>query len=398
MSSKQDKFVRADVSARQDGARLIRQADFDAPLPSNRKAAIGGCADMSWEDGLAARLGAISFNVGKDISVQVTGKSWKQLTRYFKGSPAPAGVLKALTDAAGVSPNYILNGAFFVTKDTEIERLIIDRQIALMHESGDTALADRFRKRAAYLGTLGAALLNRGIAPHSYQEYLRQDFRHARDDIDPRHVAEIQRAFGLREVGKPVPSSDMPAGRVGNQESPESLALSDIVEQYPSRGITVPRISDEPGTDSEPERAPGREVFLAIPRYDLTLSAGDGAFVDRAEVLDAVPFSKGFLWRTLKRSSVDGLILLMARGDSIEPTIGDEDLVMVDMGEKDLQGGLMAFVIDDTAYIKRLRPLIDGGIEIVSDNSDLYPPQRLDRDRLGELRIIGRIKWIGRVV
>ena len=90
--------------------------------------------------------------------------------------------------------------------------------------------------------------------------------------------------------------------------------------------------------------------------------------------------------------------MLDARGDSMEPTISDGDLVMVDTRQTDLQGGLMAFVLDDAAYIKRLRPLMGDGLEIISDNKEIYPPERIDRNRLGEMQIIGRIRWIGRVI
>jgi len=139
------------------------------------------------------------------------------------------------------------------------------------------------------------------------------------------------------------------------------------------------------------------EVLPQVPRYDLQLSAGSGAFIDRAQLLDHIPFTPAFLRRKLGRSTTDGLVMLEARGDSMEPTLGNGDLVMVDMRERDLQGGLMAFVYNDTAFIKRLRPLI-GGVEIISDNADLYKPELIDRAQLDELQIIGRVRWIGRVV
>jgi len=144
--------------------------------------------------------------------------------------------------------------------------------------------------------------------------------------------------------------------------------------------------------------ASGAGELPAIPRYDLSLSAGAGTFIDRAPLLDYIPFTEAFLRRKLGRTSTDGLVMLDARGDSMEPTIGDGDLVMVDMREQDLQGGLMAFVFDDTAFIKRLRPQIGGGVEIVSDNAELYPPQWIDRERLGQLQLIGRVRWVGRVL
>ena len=133
-----------------------------------------------------------------------------------------------------------------------------------------------------------------------------------------------------------------------------------------------------------------------VPHFDLAMSAGGGAFNDRAAVRDFLPFPAVILRRLVGRASADGLAIVDARGDSMEPTIGDGDLVLVDTHDKTLQDGLMAFAIDDIAYIKRLRPVVGGGVDIVSDNAAIYPPQTLPRERLADLRIFGRVRWVGR--
>lgn len=142
---------------------------------------------------------------------------------------------------------------------------------------------------------------------------------------------------------------------------------------------------------------PLTDEFVAIPRYDANLAAGAGAFNERAQILDHIPFTKEFLAKKLGRSNVDGLVMLEARGDSMEPTIGDGDLVLVDQADKNLADGILAFVHDDTAYVKRVRH-VPGGIEVISDNRADYPPYLLSGNRLEEFRIIGRVRWIGRVV
>lgn len=152
------------------------------------------------------------------------------------------------------------------------------------------------------------------------------------------------------------------------------------------------------GTGPKYAEAPQASPYSEVPRYDLALAAGYGSFIDRAELLDHIPFTQAFLRRKLGRSSTDGLVMLDARGDSMEPTIGDGDLVMIDTRETDLQGGLMAFVLHDAAYIKRLRPLMAGGLEIASDNADLYPAERLSQEDLADIQIIGRVRWVGRVL
>ena len=136
--------------------------------------------------------------------------------------------------------------------------------------------------------------------------------------------------------------------------------------------------------------------FAEIPRYDVELSAGHGAFAERAQLLDHIPFTPEFLRRKLGRGSADGLVILEARGDSMEPTISDGDLVLVDTRQIKPADGLYAFALGDTVHIKRLR--VFGGVEVLSDNADIYPPRRLDPAELEQLHVIGRVRWIGRVV
>ena len=154
---------------------------------------------------------------------------------------------------------------------------------------------------------------------------------------------------------------------------------------------------DELATGRPPTGTSAVEDFIGIPRYDARLAAGDGAFNERARRIDDIPFTREFLQRKLGRNTADGLAILEARGDSMEPTIGDGDLVLVDRRQDGLEDGIMAFVRDDTAYVKRIRCLLDG-VEIISDNRDVYEPLVVSRERLDELAIIGRVRWIGRVL
>lgn len=136
---------------------------------------------------------------------------------------------------------------------------------------------------------------------------------------------------------------------------------------------------------------------VGIPRYDVRLSAGGGSFVERAELLDRIPFTPRFLRRKLGRGTPEGLVIVEAAGDSMEPTTSDGDLVMIDTGDTTAQDGLYALVFEDALMVKRLHRMLDG-IEIASDNRELYRPIVLPKERLAEVQIVGRVRWLGRVV
>lgn len=142
---------------------------------------------------------------------------------------------------------------------------------------------------------------------------------------------------------------------------------------------------------------PQASDFISIPRYDVKLSAGAGSFTDRAEVLDEIPFTREFMRRKIGRNSLNGLVILEARGDSMEPTIGDGDLVLIDQNEATIQDGILAFTYDENVFVKRIRVQFDG-IEIVSDNKDMYPSRNLNQVDMERFHIIGRVRWIGRVI
>ncbi|WP_068006452.1 S24 family peptidase [Pseudovibrio axinellae] len=92
---------------------------------------------------------------------------------------------------------------------------------------------------------------------------------------------------------------------------------------------------------------------ISIPRVDIQLAAGCGALSgDSIEKVEDIPFTKDFLGGKLGRSSTDGLIILTADGDSMDPVIADGGLVMVDKKRNTLSDGVYAFVYGGLAPAK----------------------------------------------
>ena len=136
-------------------------------------------------------------------------------------------------------------------------------------------------------------------------------------------------------------------------------------------------------------------AYVGIPRFAAELSAGNGSWnPENAETLDHIPFTKEFLSRRLGRAAEDGLIILSANGDSMDPLIGDGDLVMVDLKKQNLTEGIFAFVLNGTARVKRMRQALNGDIEVMSDNP-LYDTEILKKEDLEDFQIIGKVVWCG---
>lgn len=147
------------------------------------------------------------------------------------------------------------------------------------------------------------------------------------------------------------------------------------------------------GRGEGPEAQSG---MIKVPRYDATLAAGAGAWNEGKRRLDDIPFTAAFFRKRFGRQDGAGFAVLEARGDSMEPAIADSDLLLLDETDTRLIDGVFGFVLDGEARVKRFRRLMDG-VDILSDNP-AYPLEELRGDRVDELKIIGRVRWVGKVI
>ena len=180
-------------------------------------------------------------------------------------------------------------------------------------------------------------------------------------------------------------------------EAGNNLPGGKILQRLNILGISIDWLLS--GRGSVLDNAIGAETgaITYIPRIESRLAAGHGALNDRLQIRDYIPFAKTYLQQKLGRGTIEGLSVLEVSGDSMEPTISDGSLVLVDQMDQDISGSIMAFVHEDCAYIKRLQKYF-GGIDVVSDNKDLYPPHQIRDADLDQLTIIGRVRWIGKTL
>lgn len=137
--------------------------------------------------------------------------------------------------------------------------------------------------------------------------------------------------------------------------------------------------------------------FVMIPRYDVTASAGPGAFQDMEKVTDVLAFKADWVRREL-RTSPEKLALITAEGDSMDPTIRPGDILLIDTSVDEIeQDSIYVVVIDGYVMVKRCQRLFRSGIVIKSDNPN-YDEIRLGPDEAGEFIVAGRVCWVGRMI
>lgn len=131
-----------------------------------------------------------------------------------------------------------------------------------------------------------------------------------------------------------------------------------------------------------------------VPMVEARLSAGTGSFEVGASVERRYAFRMDFLSRKGQPSS---MVLMRVDGDSMEPQIFNNDVVLVDQSQTTPRaGGLFAVGVEDVVYIKVVDTL-PGKIVLKSYN-DAYAPLEIDArgDLADGIRIIGRAVWVGR--
>ncbi|MFN3990017.1 MAG: helix-turn-helix transcriptional regulator [Erythrobacter sp.] len=130
--------------------------------------------------------------------------------------------------------------------------------------------------------------------------------------------------------------------------------------------------------------------MVEIAAIDLNFGLGP-AFMDSEIVehqADTMLFPRDWL-RSITRSPPERLYWAKGLGNSMEPTIGDGDVILIDRSAEGSTFGDLywAIAFGQTGMVKRLRPMPDGSVKILSDNPSVPPEIAHD----GELHIFGRV-------
>ncbi|HJA78902.1 helix-turn-helix transcriptional regulator [uncultured Desulfovibrio sp.] len=151
----------------------------------------------------------------------------------------------------------------------------------------------------------------------------------------------------------------------------------------------------EPESAMRRGAATGEDAGLVmIPLVEARLSAGTGSLETGGEILRHYAFRHDFLRR---KGNPAQMVLLRVSGDSMQPDIRHNDVVLIDQAQREPRPGrIYAVSVEDMIYLKIVNAM--PGKLILSSVNPAYAPIEADtRDQLGDLvHIIGRAVWVGR--
>lgn len=132
--------------------------------------------------------------------------------------------------------------------------------------------------------------------------------------------------------------------------------------------------------------------MVTIREIDLSFGMGM-TFLDVPVTEEMHSFPRAWI-RRYTRASADQLFFAKGLGDSMEPTLFDSDLLLIDTSQQSLNMSdkIWAIAYAGCGMVKRLRPVPSGGVEIWSDNKTLSTITAFD----GEMEIIGRVVAVQR--
>jgi len=183
---------------------------------------------------------------------------------------------------------------------------------------------------------------------------------------------------------------------------------SAYIQQYLRRGTprrlgeqerrTLARYFDMPESSfGGPVRSPAGGGLVPVMRVPVSASAGQGAIPSEEAATPYFAFDRRWL-RNMTAAPSDNLVIIRVEGDSMAPTLGDGDDILVDRGDcgDRLRDGIYVLRVDEALIVKRLalNP-VSRRVTVQSDNHAYpdWPDLKLDA-----IHCIGRVIWAARKV
>ncbi|MBF0587524.1 MAG: helix-turn-helix transcriptional regulator [Magnetococcales bacterium] len=217
-------------------------------------------------------------------------------------------------------------------------------------------------------------------------------------------LKRARKSLGLRQGVVEARCGWRSQGRLSNYErgvrSPklaDILILAKALAVRPEWLLTgeEPRHTHE-AVVSDPDGTRISEEFMVIPYYSPVASAGLGGEVYEERSARCLAFRREWLMK--EGFPLGRLSLVRVEGDTMEPTLTDGDVLLVNQREKEvIDGRIYVMRLDMKLYVKRLQIVPGGRMLIKSDNRNIENVI-LDEHSIDKAEIIGRVVWVGKRV
>ena len=188
------------------------------------------------------------------------------------------------------------------------------------------------------------------------------------------------------ETGPSEPGSDAIAG----------ISRAGINANWLLTGEGAMLLSDDqarpalPAVQSEYSRASDHVAFMPpiphpgfvfVPRYEVEASMGNGTVIHSEQIVDYLAFREDWVRLELGLNP-NNLILISSVGDSMEPTLRTNDLLLIDRGSSDVRhDAIYCFAYNGELRVKRMQFRMNG-VMVVKSYNPRYETEEVSADNL----------------
>lgn len=182
----------------------------------------------------------------------------------------------------------------------------------------------------------------------------------------------------------------------------ESIPYEECVRIAVERGISLDWLilgkGEAPAAPSEPIATPEEvaqashlDEFVDVPLYDLQAAAGNGRLFSEEQEKHVLHFRRE--WIANEGLFASKLVALEVTGDSMSDTLLEGDTVLVNRAVTS-RDGVFLLRMGEALRIKRVQWRVDGSLLLSSDN-EMYQPETVHPENLGQVEVIGHCHWRG---
>lgn len=158
-------------------------------------------------------------------------------------------------------------------------------------------------------------------------------------------------------------------------------------------GVSVDWLQGEDVAPGVPMTRPDVS-YVRLTEIDVGYGMGGGTFIDEVPIHTSFRVFDPKWLREVTQSPPEKLFIARGVGDSMMPTLLDNDTLLVDRGQTRItqQDRIWALTYGELGMIKRVRRLPSGRFSLMSDNPNISPVDATE----DEIHVVGRIVWVGR--
>lgn len=202
------------------------------------------------------------------------------------------------------------------------------------------------------------------------------------------HARVVETGVLLREVNEET--SDL----LKKLDDPKNIGpyLTEHLKTAIFRAKIAERTIDDISISGDPTES---GEYVRVPRYEVAASAGGGAFIESEQIVDYLTFRAEWV-RNALGVALNQLALINVIGDSMEPSLSEGDVVLLDLSQAGVRdSSIYVIQLDGALLVKRIQRKLDGSMTVSSDNPR-YTPETVTGEAMALLKIIGRVVWVGR--